>query len=99
MSYVPENLVECEECKSGMEIPRFGEWVCDDCLENRDYWQEEEAFDKWFTKLKELIGNLDKRYHAYFDLSQTNHSCWREAFDNGQSPEDCLRKNLEALTN
>lgn len=38
------SLVECEDCKSGIDTPTTsGKWLCDDCIDNRLAWEEAEA--------------------------------------------------------
>lgn len=61
--------------------------------------ESERTFFEWLIKLKTLVGNMDQRYHAYFDFKTENLASWAKSFESGLSPEDCLRENLEALTN
>ena len=56
-------------------------------------------FNQWLSQLKQLVENLGEIYQPYFDLRETNQDCWRESFIAGMTPEDCLRENLEYLTN
>ena len=47
------SLVECEDCKSGIDTPTTsGKWLCDDCIENRLAWEEAEA-----EHIKETLGS------------------------------------------
>lgn len=55
------SLVECEDCKSGIDTPTTsGKWLCDDCIENRLAWEvwTERSLSILAGKFAKEISNL-----------------------------------------
>lgn len=38
-----DGMIECEDCNYGFIPNHLGQSICDDCIENRQYWLEVEA--------------------------------------------------------
>lgn len=47
---------------------------------------QEITFDEWLTELQGLFARIE--YPEY--ISQTGNDCWKEYYDNGDSPDDAF---------
>ena len=54
-------------------------------------------FEEWFKKLKTEVEQLPENIKTFFDLRDGNISCWRDHYDNGDSPQEAVQGNVDDL--